>query len=87
MSVRRYLGIHQNSPDFFSRLEQAEEVTEALASVTLPDGWYHTSAKMEAGEVLSEPTIGILREQLASRRFLLRGLANVRAPKQLLHRG
>jgi len=28
-------------------------------------------------KVLSEPTFGILKEQLGARRFLLRGLANV----------
>ncbi len=33
---------------------------------------------------LSEPTFGILKEQLAARRFLLRGLANVRAEFALL---
>ncbi len=35
-------------------------------------------------KVLSEPTFGILKEQLAARRFLLRGLANVRAEFVLL---
>ena len=35
-------------------------------------------------KVLSEPTFGILKEQLAARRFLLRGLANVRAEFALL---
>ena len=35
-------------------------------------------------KVLSEPTFGILKEQLASRRFLLRGLANVRGEFALL---
>jgi IS5 family transposase len=33
---------------------------------------------------LSEPTFGILKEQLGARRFLLRGLANVRAEFTLL---
>ena len=35
-------------------------------------------------KVLSEPTFGILKEQLAARRFLLRGLTNVRAEFSLL---
>ena len=35
-------------------------------------------------KVLSEPTFGILKEQLSARRFLLRGLANVRAEFGLL---
>ena len=35
-------------------------------------------------KVLSEPTFGILKEQLGARRFLLRGLANVRAEFALL---
>ena len=35
-------------------------------------------------KVLSEPTFGILKEQLAARRFLLRGLTNVRAEFALL---
>ncbi len=35
-------------------------------------------------KVLSEPTFGILKEQLGARRFLLRGLANVRAEFDLL---
>jgi hypothetical protein len=33
---------------------------------------------------LSEPTFGILKEQLGARRFLLRGLANVRAEFTLM---
>ena len=33
---------------------------------------------------MSEPTFGILKEQLEARRFLLRGLANVRAEFALL---
>ncbi len=35
-------------------------------------------------KVLSEPTFGILKEQLGARRFFLRGLANVRAEFALL---
>jgi hypothetical protein len=35
-------------------------------------------------KVLSERTFGILKEQLSARRFLLRGLANVRAEFALL---
>ena len=35
-------------------------------------------------KVLNEPTFGILKEQLGARRFLLRGLANVRAKFALL---
>ncbi len=35
-------------------------------------------------KVLSEPTFGILKEQLGARRFLLRGLSNVRAEFFLL---
>ena len=34
--------------------------------------------------VLSEPTFGILKEQLDGRRFLLRGLVNVQAEFALL---
>jgi hypothetical protein len=33
---------------------------------------------------LSEPTFGILKEQMGTRRFLLRGLANVRGEFMLL---
>ena len=33
---------------------------------------------------MSEPTFGILKEQLGARRFLLRGLANVRAEFTLM---
>tara|TARA_B100000315_G_C14195366_1_gene415182 strand:+ start:175 stop:420 length:246 start_codon:yes stop_codon:yes gene_type:complete len=33
---------------------------------------------------LDEPTFGILKEQMGARRFLLRGLANVRAEFMLL---
>ena len=35
-------------------------------------------------KLLSEPAFGILKEQLGARRFLLRGLANVRAEVVLL---
>ena len=35
-------------------------------------------------KVLNEPVFGILKEQMAGRRFLLRGLSNVRAEFVLL---
>jgi len=35
-------------------------------------------------KILSEPTFGILKDQMSARRFLLRGLANVRAEFSLL---
>ena len=49
--------------------------------------WLSTDAAKQwyaRRKVLSEPTFGILKEQLASRRFLLRGLVNVRAEFALL---
>ena len=49
-------------------------------------GWPQTrlGALYARRKELNEPTLGILKEQMGARRFLLRGLGNVRAEFVLL---